>query len=214
MFKIEEVGDKTREEVLPRILSENKLNGKGVEIGVFKGQFSKHILENWDGKLYLIDPWRGIEDYIDASNHHNHPSAFADTMNSISGYEDRAIMIRCLSTQAVDLFDDESLDFVYIDGDHSYDNVKEDMELWFPKLKKGGLFSGHDYLRMDWSGYDPEIDPENKKDKHIWMRGSSDEPLKYAGIFGVNPAVEEFCEERGITFFITKEWLSSWMFFK
>ena len=61
MIKIEEVGDKTREEVLPRILSENKLNGKGVEIGVFKGQFSKHILENWDGKLYLIDPWRGIK---------------------------------------------------------------------------------------------------------------------------------------------------------
>jgi hypothetical protein len=46
------------------------------------------------------------------------------------------------------------------------------------------------------------------------MRGSSDEPLKYAGVFGVNPAVEEFCEERGITFFITKEWLSSWIFFK
>jgi hypothetical protein len=213
MIKIEEVGDKTREEVLPRILSENKLNGKGVEIGVFKGQFSKHILENWDGKLYLIDPWRGVENYIDSSNHLNHPTAYLDAMKSIEGFEDRAIMIRCLSTQAVELFEDESLDFVYIDGNHAYDYVKEDMELWFPKLKKGGLFAGHDYLKMDWT-YNPEIDPENKKDKHIWTRGSTEEPLKYTGIFGVNPAVEEFCEEMGIDFHITKEWTSTWMFFK
>jgi hypothetical protein len=213
MIKIDEIFDKTREEVLPRILSENKLNGKGVEIGVFKGEFSKHILDNWDGKLYLIDPWRGIEDYIDASNHHNHPSAYVDTMNSISGYEDRAIMIRCLSSQAIELFENESLDFVYIDGNHAYDYVKKDIELWFPKLKKGGLFSGHDYLRMDWE-YKPEIDPENRKDKYMWMKGNIDDPLKYAGIFGVNPAVEEFCGERGIKFYITSEWTSSWMFFK
>lgn len=213
MLKINEIWDKTREEVLPRILTENSLEGKGVEIGVFKGQFSKHILENWKGKLYLIDPWRGVENYIDASNHSNHPTAYSDTMNSISGYEDRAIMMRCLSSQAVDFFEDESLDFVYIDGNHSYEHVKEDMDLWFPKLKKGGLFSGHDYLRMDWK-YDPEIDPENKKDKHIWMRGSTDEPLKYAGVFGVNPAVEEFCEDRGVDFYITKEWLATWMFYK
>jgi hypothetical protein len=213
MIKIEEICDKNREEVLPKILLQNNLNGKGVEIGVFKGQFSKHILENWQGKLYLVDPWRGVENYIDSSNHDNHPTAYLDAMKSIEGFEDRSIMIRCLSTQAVELFEDESLDFVYIDGNHAYEYVKDDIQLWFPKLKKGGLFAGHDYLRMNWE-YKPGIDPENKKDKHIWMRGDSDEPLKYAGVFGVNPAVEEFCKESGITFFITKEWLSSWMFFK
>lgn len=213
MIKISEINNKTRQEVLPRILLENNLNTKGVEIGVFKGEFSKHLLENWPGKLFLVDPWRGVEDYIDSSNHTNHPTAYLETMNSISGFEDRAIMIRGLSDQAVELFEDESLDFIFIDGNHAYDYVKEDMELWFPKLKKGGLFSGHDYLKMSWE-YNPEIDPKNKKDKHIWSDNNSGESLNYAGVFGVNPAVEEFCEERGINFYVTTEWFSTWMFFK
>lgn len=201
---------KSREEIIPNILNANKLDGIGVEIGVFKGEFSKHILNNWGGTLYMVDPWRELDDYIDSSNHKNHGSAYSETMESIKGFEDRAIMIRALSSQAVDLFEDESLDFIYIDGNHSYNSVKEDMELWYPKLKKDGLFAGHDYLRLDWS-----IPPfaENGIDKHIWSNGGSGE-LNYAGIFGVNPAVEEFCRERNIKFNITNEWTATWLFFK
>jgi hypothetical protein len=122
-------------------------------------------------------------------------------------------MIRSLSNQSVSLFEDESLDFIYIDGNHSYESVKEDMNIWFPKLKKGGLFAGHDYLKIDWS--EPPF-LENGMDKHIWSFSNDHfqgDP-KYAGIFGVNPAVEEFCKERGIKFNTTKEWTSTWLFFK
>lgn len=205
--------EKSREEIIPSILENNNINGKGVEIGVFKGQFSKHILDNWSGTLYMIDPWRELEDYIDSSNHKNHPNAYLEAMQSIKGYEDRAFMIRALSNQAVDLFEDESLDFIYIDGNHTYDSVKEDMELWFPKLKKGGLFAGHDYLRMDW---DNTPFAENGIDKHIWMHSNDnfEGDAKYAGLFGVNPAVDEFCKERGIKFNLTKEWTATWLFFK
>lgn len=204
---------KTREKIIPSVLNKNNLNGKGVEIGVFKGQFSKHILNNWTGTLYMIDPWRELDDYIDSSNHKNHPNAYLEAMQSIKGYEDRAFMIRALSSQAVELFEDESLDFVYIDGNHTYKSVKEDMELWFPKLKKGGLFAGHDYLDIDWEK--PPFS-ENGIDKHIWTYSNGEQlgEANYAGLFGVNPAVDEFCKERGIVFNKTKEWTATWLFFK
>jgi hypothetical protein len=185
---------------------------KGVEIGVFKGQFTKQLLENWDGTMYMIDPWRPLgEEYIDASNHKEHTDAYAQTMKNIQGYENRALMLRGLGEELVNIFEDNSLDFVYIDGNHAYDYVVQDMKLWWPKLKKGGLFAGHDYLGTEWND---ENLMDNGKDKHIWMRGSEDVELKYAGVFGVNPAVDEFCNVYGYNFDVTCEWTGSWHFIK
>lgn len=192
----------------------NDINAKkGVEIGVFKGQFTKQLLENWGGTMYMIDPWRPLGDeYIDSSNHREHMDAFERTMENISGYENRAFMLRGLGEELVNIFEDDSLDFVYIDGNHAYDYVVQDMKLWWPKLKKGGLFAGHDYLGDSWSD---EHLMENGKDKHIWMKGAeSDQELKYAGIFGVNPAVHEFCDAKGYDFNVTSEWTGSWHFIK
>lgn len=206
---------KSRDQVIPGLL--NAIDAKkGVEIGVFKGEWSQYVLENWDGTLYMIDPWRPLgEEYDDASNHANHMDAYERAMESIRGFEDRAFMLRGLSEQLVEIFEDESLDYVYIDGNHAYDYVVQDMKLWWPKLKKGGLFSGHDYLLMDWE-YQPEKgDADNRKDKHMWTNDGSDRPLQYAGLFGVNPAVEEFCEANGIeTLNLTSEWASTWFFIK
>lgn len=203
--------NRTREQVLPEIL--NTIGAKrGVEIGVFKGQHSRSLLENWNGTLYMIDPWRPLGDeYIDASNHKNHQTAYAEAMDSIRGFEDRGFMLRGLGEELVNIFADESLDFVYIDGNHAYDYVKQDMELWWPKLKKGGLFAGHDYLGTTW-GEDNLM--ENGKDKHIWMTGPQDPEPIYAGIFGVNPAVHEFCDKLGYDFDVTSEWTGSWHFIK
>jgi predicted O-methyltransferase YrrM len=53
--------------------------------------------------------------------------------------------MRTTSEEASSHFEDESLDFVYIDGDHTYNAVTLDLEKWYPKVKKGGLFYGHDY---------------------------------------------------------------------
>jgi hypothetical protein len=204
--------NKTREEVIPKILNNNNLKGKGVEIGVYKGEFSKHILKNWEGTLYMVDPWRYIQGYEDILNKSNLNEIFYEALKNTEKYNNRAITIRCYSHQAVELFEDNSLDFVYIDGDHSYKSVKRDLELWFPKLRKGGLFAGHDYLKLDWSK--PPYAP-NKKDKYIWSNPSNkNEDSKYIGLFGVNPAVDEFCEKHNIKFNLTKEWTSTWLFFK
>lgn len=203
--------DHSREVLIPDML--NSMNLKiGIEIGVFKGNFSKTILEKWEGTLYLVDPWRPLGDeYIDASNHKNHQTAYIETMDNIGGYEDRAFMLRGLSEEIVNIFPENSLDFVYIDGNHKYDAVKQDMELWWEKLKPGGLFAGHDYLGLDWT---TEGSLPNGKDKHIWMSGPESEESIYAGVFGVNPAVDEFCKKNNYELQVTQEWLGTWFIIK
>lgn len=179
-------------------------NGKGAEIGTFKGEFSKQILENWNGTLYMVDVWRPLgEEYTDISNHKNHIDAYSETMNNISGYEDKGVMIRATSEMAADIFDRESLDFVYIDANHAYNFVVQDIKLWYPKVKSGGYLCGHDYINLDWYG-DPNF-ADNKKDKHIWNGDF------YHGVFGVNPAVDEFCKKFGFDLTVTKEWFGSWI---
>lgn len=193
----------TRLELLQQICREFPL-GKGAEVGTFKGEFAREIVSGWMGTLYMIDVWRPLgEEYLDASNHVMHKTAYADTMENVKGLEDRAIMIRGTSEVTSDIFPDESLDFVYIDANHAYDFVKQDIELWYPKVKKGGYVGGHDYIAMDWYK-DPNFLP-NGKDKHIWVNGF------YHGVFGVNPAVDEFCKTMGYTLTITDEWFGSWM---
>ena len=104
--------------------------GRGVEIGVFKGQFSKEILSKWGGTLYMVDVWRPLGDeYEDCANHSAHTDAYVETMDNIRGLEERGIMIRSNSREASSIFADESLDFIYIDANHAYEFVKEDINI-------------------------------------------------------------------------------------
>jgi hypothetical protein len=194
-----------RLELLSKIGSEFP-NGFGVEVGTFKGEFSKKILENWSGTLYMVDVWRALgEEYTDMSNHGRFEiDIFGEAIKNISGHEDRGIMVRASSQIASNMFQDNSLDFVYIDANHAYDFVKQDIELWYPKVKKGGYLWGHDYIDLDWYN-DPNF-AENGKDKHIWSNNQI-----YHGVFGVNPAVDEFCKEFNYTPVITEEWFGSWL---
>jgi len=199
--------DISRQELMKSIGSEFP-NGKGVEVGTFKGEFSKEIMELWSGTLYMVDVWSALDPtkYIDASNHgnFNRGEIYGAAIDNTTGYENRAIMIRANSEIASDIFADESLDFVYIDANHAYDYVVKDIELWYPKIKPGGYLCGHDYIDMSWNE-DPNF-TENGKDKHIYSGNGF-----YHGEFGVNPAVDEFCIENGYEPIVTKEWFGSWM---
>jgi hypothetical protein len=196
--------NENRVSLIQNILSKFDL-GVGAEIGTFKGEFSKEILRHWNGKLYMIDVWRDLsEEYQDSTNHkHYDINLYDETVKNINEFGDRAIMIRTTSESASQIFCDSSLDFVYIDANHSYEFVKQDIELWYPKIKSGGFLLGHDYLDIDWYN-DPNF-TENGKDKHIW-NGSF-----YHGRFGVNPAVDEFCDDTGYDLTLTSEWFGTWM---
>lgn len=187
-------------QILPKIS-----NGFGVEVGTFKGEFSKQILSIWDGTLYMVDVWREMdESYEDSSNHkYFNNNVYDDVIRNINGFDDRAIMIRSTSESASKIFSNNLLDFVYIDANHAYDFVKNDIEYWYPKVKKGGYLLGHDYIDINWY-HDPNFAP-NGKDKYIW------DDSYYHGVFGVNPAVDEFCEEMGYDLTLTSEWFGTWM---
>ncbi|MBS1761534.1 MAG: class I SAM-dependent methyltransferase [Bacteroidetes bacterium] len=136
---------------LPLILNRRNLKNKGVEVGVWKGEFSDFILSNWVGKkLYSVDPWKNFDDseYPDDMNikQDKFDSIYNDVKTLLAKHGERSEIIRKDSVSASRDFQDKTLDFVYLDGRHHFEGVKEDIYYWYPKVKNGGLLCGHDYL--------------------------------------------------------------------
>lgn len=142
------------------LLSHLTHGGRGCEIGVDQGDFTASIVDTLaPSKLYLVDPWSseryGQEKYDGVVRR------FAKEIEAES-----VEIIRARSEEAAALIEDGSLDWVYIDSDHSYATTKKELELYSAKLRPGGILSGHDYAQ-----------------------GNLRKALKY----GVVEAVHEFC---------------------
>lgn len=178
----------TREQI-PELLNKLGLNGSGVEIGVQKGIYSESILSRSNlSKLYLCDSWRHFnEDYRDIANVDNqsHERCFQETKQRLARFSNRIEILRMLSLEATPLFKDETLDFVYIDANHTYQCALDDIRNWYPKVKKGGLIAGHDYI----DGNLPEA------------------------VFGVRSAVNEFFKKARCIFVTNEPW-QSWYVIK
>lgn len=118
-----------------------------VEVGVWKGDFSSEILKRDVGQLHLVDPWKSITD-VPARWHaapQEEMDAIHDSVVAKFAGDDRVKIHRQFSVDAAASFEDGLLDWIYIDGNHSYDFVKADLEAWWPKLKSGGAICGDDY---------------------------------------------------------------------
>jgi hypothetical protein len=115
----------------------------GAEIGVYKGDNAEFILSLLKPTmLYLVDPWNNFLDTD--SNEIIGEIQYIQTQERLKMYGNKRL-IKKTSLEASKLFNNEELDFVYIDGDHNYRQVKQDLGLWYSKVKKGGILSGHDY---------------------------------------------------------------------
>ncbi|MEM9710326.1 MAG: class I SAM-dependent methyltransferase [Pseudomonadota bacterium] len=151
----------SKDQVRLKFLRQIPKGGMAIEIGVWQGEFSATILEELRvDHLCLIDPWIHIED-------DSHSNAFvgrtgAEKMEKIfRGVKTRyqreidagkMSIIRDFSVTALSSFKDKSIDFAYVDGDHSYDGVKADLRALYPKLKPGGVMAFDDYHRRGWWG--------------------------------------------------------------
>lgn len=139
-------------ELLNAIYHERKV---GVEIGVFRGDLSWRLLgANSNLFLYMVDPWSDVvatesygstDDKIARFTNADHEQAYRMAMEAVKVFVGQHEVLRMTSAEAAKRFDDESIDFVFIDGDHSFKGCSSDISLWYPKLRKGGLLSGHDY---------------------------------------------------------------------
>ena len=160
---------------LPVLLNARGLVGTGVEVGVKRGGFSEQILEKWDGeRLISVDPWAAAPagEYEDVANvdQKAHDRFYARTQERLRGFGERSVIWRMTSKEAADRIDPHAVDFVYIDARHDYESVKEDLGLWFDKVRPGGILAGHDYLDED----------------------------RPQGVFRVKSAVDEFFAGRGL----------------
>ena len=114
---------------------------KGAEIGVARGINSENILKELNiEKLYLIDVW---DNYIGGEYKGPMETNYNLTLKKFRN-DKRVKIIKDFSSNVVKNIKDDSLDFVYIDGNHIYKYVYQDIEGWFPKIKKGGVIAGHD----------------------------------------------------------------------
>jgi len=130
----------------------------GVELGVFEGQSFCTMLQNCPNikTLYGVDSYLPYEDYI-KDDYDGAPKYFRDEKEmeiiklvsyhriKYSGMKEKVIFYERDSNDVVKEFVNESIDFIFIDTCLTEHQAKNDIELWYPIVKKGGLFSGHDW---------------------------------------------------------------------
>jgi len=118
-----------------------------VEVGSWKGKSSAFmcveiINSKKDINFYCVDTWEGSEEHKSYKSLENLYNIFLDNMKPVEKYY---TPIRLSSVEASKTFANNSLDFVFIDASHDYDNVIQDILAWTPKIKGTGILAGHDY---------------------------------------------------------------------
>lgn len=126
-----------------------------VEVGAWKGKSTAFMaveIANSGKRIafYTVDTWQGS----DEPAHHADPDVRAGRLyevflRNIKPAAAHVKPIRATSVEAAKLFDDGSVDFIMLDGDHTYEGVRDDIAAWLPKMKPGAIFSGDDY---NWTG--------------------------------------------------------------
>jgi hypothetical protein len=161
---------------------------RGVEIGVRGGDFSLLCMENvFDLEMFGVDPYMRLSGYRDitrAATFEKYEAEAHRKLDQFSKYH----FIKETSEDALVLFEDESIDFVYIDGNHNYVNVMNDITEWTKKVKRGGVVCGDDYLR--------------RKGQDMY--------------YNVVSAVQDYCIENEIEFSVWREGdeIPQWVFLK
>lgn len=131
----------------------------GAEVGVYRGHLSQRLLHCYPQLLlYCIDPWRAplehesyfqSRDPISRNSQDEYDGFYREVLGRTVEFGERAMIRRMTSLEAAweirTTLGVESLDFVFIDGDHSEPSVRNDLTAWWPLVRPGGLFSGHDY---------------------------------------------------------------------
>jgi len=196
----EKNSNKHRDHFFPKVIDAMGFK-TGVEIGVDKAEFSNHLLTRSKlEKLYCVDPWP--DDF--GSNHRkgaydkNGNNRMQEAFKNVGQYIEngRAVMIRNVSHEAALNIPDGSLDFCYIDGDHTLEGVYVDIYTWIHKLRLGGIMAGHDYKDGPGSG----------------MMNYWGEQLPYR----VKTVVDNYCDQYGFKIHAVggRKNLKSWWFVK
>ena len=123
-----------------------------VEVGSWKGRSSAYmVVESINSgkqiQIDCVDTWLGSDGLFEDEDVINNRlfEVFTENMKPVEGLYKA---VRLSSLEAAKLYEDNSLDLVFIDASHDYDSVKADITAWYPKVKNGGIISGHDYAHV------------------------------------------------------------------
>lgn len=169
------------------------LVGDAVEVGCHLGQFSGEFRGRWAGAVVHC-----VDSYVtqDGRNHAQDMRGLAHRMMQTGK---PWTFYKLSSEQAAPYFRDASLDFVYLDASHDYANVAQDLRVWYPKVKPGGVLAGHDFINGNW-------------DQMIANPSFAEVQTL---VYGVKFAVEEFSQQHGYAVALTvDDAIPSWYFSK
>lgn len=138
----------------------------GVEIGSFRGQNARSLLQQRDNlSLTMVDPWGNVQDTYKRTRdplaslpQRKWEGLYAHCQKLMEFAGDRVTLLREFSQDAVHEYGEQSLDFVFIDAEHSEAAVYQDIISWVPKIKPGGLLCGHDYGQRSFPGVKKAVD--------------------------------------------------------
>ena len=134
------------------------------EIGSYVGD-STEIFANHVKGIICIDPWENGYDENDGASFQHKMFIIEAQFNLLLEKYDNIQKFKMKSEHAVQLFENNSFDVIYIDGLHTYEGVKKDIEMWLPKIKTGGYICGHDYESKHFSGVKKAVDEFFKIDE-------------------------------------------------
>jgi len=156
-------GAPSRAELWTRFVAESGA-ATVAEIGVYRGQFAAKLLDGCPGisTYYMIDPWRNLADWNKPANKSDDVFAkfFDESMERTAAHESQRVVLRGTTTEVIDRIPDGSLDFAYIDGDHTLRGITIDLTKVFPKVRDGGWIGGDDFAPSIWqhdTSYEPTL---------------------------------------------------------
>lgn len=130
----------------------------GAEIGTERGLYARQLMvSNPNLKLYCVDPYKAYRGYREHRSQKKLDGFYAEAQDRLAEFNHDVTFIREPSIVAANGFHDNSLDFVYIDGNHGLMWVVQDLHHWIPKVKSGGLICGHDFIRRGHTGYSMHV---------------------------------------------------------
>lgn len=149
----------TEEHVSQRVLHLCKRNSICAEVGVWKGEFTKHLLARSPRELYLIDPWEYQVQFPGrwfsgkVAHSQSDMDEIADGVAKRYGTYPGVHIVRNKSANAFPTFADGTFDFVYIDGNHEYEPTLQDLRNAWRTVKAGGSITGDDYMWRNDSNF-------------------------------------------------------------
>lgn len=135
-----------------KLLEHFGLSGHAAEVGVAEGRNSQVLIKQPAiTKLYMIDAWTKLEQKGDGGSSQSwHDGNYKEAHERTEQFKSKRIVLKGLSGEMISQIPDDSLVFAYIDGDHSYKGCYSDLFSIWPKIKRGGVLAGHDYLNMNY----------------------------------------------------------------